>query len=324
MSDPLRIAVAGASGIGRHHAKWFAAAGCEVVALCGRSEASAAATGSTLEALFGFHGTTYSSLDEMLARERPDILDVCAPNALHCEFAATGLRHGCHVLCEKPLVWDTGSSKDVMLAQAERLVAEARTRGLHFAVCTQYAAALPLYESLLQGAPAASGVIGEFYAEMETLARGRQRSAREVWIDMAPHPLSLLLAWLPAGHLREESLRVQFKDAEARAQFEFLHDGGSCEAHITVRDRTDGIPVRRFGINGCVADCSGRPAVTGEYQSVLQRGVAERVGQDFMSLLIEQFAASVREGNPELLTAGEPALKNLRLQLQIMEAARES
>lgn len=324
----MRVAVAGASGIGKHHAKWFAAAGAEVVAFCGSSEVSARATKSVLTELFGFHGNAYSSFAEMMAREQADILDVCTPNALHFDCARTGLRNGCHVLCEKPLVWGESDSSR-MLAQADQLVHEARDRGLLFAVCTQFVAALPLYQTIIQKPPIAPAEIVEFYAEMETMAPGRLRSAQDVWIDMAPHPLSLLLAWLPTGRVRDESIRVRFEGAQACAQFEFEHPEGCCKAHIMVRDTPGETPVRRFGINGNIVECSGMPDATGKYVSVLRRGRDECRGQDFMSLLIEQFvrAIAVRaiaDRGVVLPTANDAATDNLRLQLHIMGAVGES
>jgi len=326
MSEPLRVAVAGASGIGKHHAKWFAASGCEVVAFCGSSETTARATASVLADLFGFRGRAYSDLSQMVVQECPDILDVSTPNALHFECAMGGLQNGCHVLCEKPLVW--GSDISTMLAQAEQLVREARERDLLFAVCTQYATALPLYHSLptatAASPPTKAADIAQFHAEMETMARGRLRAARDVWIDMAPHPLSLLLSWLPQGQIREQSLEVRFEGAEASAKFEFQHPAGCCSADIVVRDRPGGTLVRRFGVNGHLVECSGQAGPTGEYESVLRRGSVERRGQDFMSLLIQQFVDAARDRKLELPTANHAALSNLRLQLQIMEAARES
>ena len=44
MARPLRAGVIGASGVGKHHAKWFHALGCEVVAFAGTSAQSVAAT----------------------------------------------------------------------------------------------------------------------------------------------------------------------------------------------------------------------------------------------------------------------------------------
>ncbi len=322
MTESLRVAVAGASGIGKHHAKWFAAAGCEVVAFCGSSETTARSTESALADLFGFRGRAYSDLSTMLASECPDILDVSTPNALHFDCVITGLRNGCHVLCEKPLVW--GDDVSSISAQAEQLVREAQERDLLFAACTQYATALPLYHSLLDAAPPTPAEIIHFHAEMETRASGQARAARDVWIDMGPHPLSLLLSWFPQGHIREGSLEVRFEGAEASVKFEFQHSDGCCNAAIVVRDRSAGTLARRFGVNGHIVECSGEPGSTGEYQSVLRRGSIERRGQDFMSLLIQQFIRAARDRAFEHPTANEAALSNLRLQLQIMGAVRES
>ena len=233
----------------------------------------------------------------------------------------SGLRNGCHVLCEKPMVW--GEDVSSISTQAEQLVGEARNRGLLFAACTQLATALPLYQSLLAAVPNPAQ-IAHFHAEMEPQARGQVRAARDVWIDMAPHPLSLLLSWLPRGHIRERSLEVRFEGAEAWAKFEFQHPEGCCNAEIVVRDRSAGTLARRFGVNGHIVECSGEPGTTGEYQSVLRRGSDECRGQDFMSLLIQQFIRAVRDRDFVHPTASEAALSNLRLQLQIMGAVRES
>lgn len=46
---------------------------------------------------------TYTDLDEMLAREKPDILDICVPTFLHSAVAIGLLRRGYPVHCEKPM-----------------------------------------------------------------------------------------------------------------------------------------------------------------------------------------------------------------------------
>ena len=45
----------------------------------------------------------YSSAEEMLRKERPDVVSVCLPTFLHEEYTLLALRSGAHVLCEKPM-----------------------------------------------------------------------------------------------------------------------------------------------------------------------------------------------------------------------------
>ena len=46
----------------------------------------------------------YDSLDELLATERLDFVDICTPPGTHAEIIQKALQHDLHVLCEKPLV----------------------------------------------------------------------------------------------------------------------------------------------------------------------------------------------------------------------------
>ena len=315
----LSVAVAGATGIGKHHAKWYHRWGCDVVAFLGSSPESCSRTETALRGIFPFAGRGYSNLDALLDSEKPDLFDVCTPNDMHFEHAAAALAAGCHVLCEKPLVWD--DSPEILLSRARELLQQARGANRVFAVCTQYASALPQYEELYRaergGRPAAS----RFFAEMETVARGRQRDTGEIWIDMAPHPVSLLLAWHPQGEVVPGSLRTSFRDGEARAEFEFSTGSGRCLVDIAVRDRVEGPPVRRFGVDGYVLGCTGRADESGVYRSVLSSRGRETVGEDFMSLLIGNVCDVVRGSASRLIVPGEQGLRNLELQLQVLQAA---
>lgn len=54
------------------------------------------------------------NLNEALARLKPDLLfDVVAPSARR-EIVATGLRHGCHVLSEKPMAMAMSDARDLL------------------------------------------------------------------------------------------------------------------------------------------------------------------------------------------------------------------
>jgi predicted dehydrogenase len=95
----LRVAVLGASGFGRHHAKWYAELGCEVVAFLGSSPPTVEATGKALRDGQGFRGRGYTSLDALLASEQPEAVSVCTPAPLHGEHALAAIEAGCSVLC---------------------------------------------------------------------------------------------------------------------------------------------------------------------------------------------------------------------------------
>ena len=45
----------------------------------------------------------YSELDRLLEREQLDAVYIAVPNDLHAEMTVVAARHGCHVLCEKPM-----------------------------------------------------------------------------------------------------------------------------------------------------------------------------------------------------------------------------
>ena len=59
----------------------------------------------------------YESLDELLADDNIDLIDICLPPHLHVQAACAALRAGKHVLCEKPLALNTADC-DLILEEA--------------------------------------------------------------------------------------------------------------------------------------------------------------------------------------------------------------
>jgi predicted dehydrogenase len=68
----------------------------------------------------------YTSIDEMLSRERPDLVTLSLPNEGHFEATLEVIEAGAPLLAEKPLVFD--------LAQADQLIGAAARRDLFFAI----------------------------------------------------------------------------------------------------------------------------------------------------------------------------------------------
>lgn len=119
----LKVAVVGVGGISRSHiAAWKSFDDAELVALCDiRPEQMEKYP----------EQRHYTDLDEMLAKEELDILDICLPTYLHADTAVKAMNKGLNVICEKPIslhvedvarVYETARKNNVnfMIAQCLR------------------------------------------------------------------------------------------------------------------------------------------------------------------------------------------------------------
>ena len=142
MSAPrLKVAVIGAGHWGMQHARILADR--EDIELC-------AIVGRTLEKTKKraqkYNTTHYIDIQEMLAKEDPDLVSISLPNANH--FAATlqVIEAGYPLLVEKPLVFD--------LEEADALLAAAEKRNLFFAINFNHRYAKPVqmaYQAIQRG-----------------------------------------------------------------------------------------------------------------------------------------------------------------------------
>lgn len=94
----VRIGVVGAGSIATEHFKHIAAnEEAELVAICDIVSQQAEA------AALQYGAAAYSSLNEMLMRERLEALFVCVPPFAHGDIEEQAARRGIHLLVEKPL-----------------------------------------------------------------------------------------------------------------------------------------------------------------------------------------------------------------------------
>lgn len=56
----------------------------------------------------------YTSFQEMLELENPDVVDICTPTYLHKEMSIAALCHGANVLCEKPMALNAEDCREVI------------------------------------------------------------------------------------------------------------------------------------------------------------------------------------------------------------------
>ena len=95
----MRSAIIGCGSIAAIHAKCIHhLEGQELVAFVDCKPERAAAF------VQEYGGKAFTSLEEMIAEMRPEVIHICTPHYLHTPMACYGLSHGCHVFMEKPPV----------------------------------------------------------------------------------------------------------------------------------------------------------------------------------------------------------------------------
>ena len=120
MHKPMKLAILGASGIGKVHARIFHSLGAEVSAILGSSMPSAVKTAEMLFTSFGFRPKPFENIDDLLA-EPIDAVCICTPPHLHFNQMIRALDKGLPVFCEKPLFWDADLTVNSVKEKLEQL-----------------------------------------------------------------------------------------------------------------------------------------------------------------------------------------------------------
>jgi hypothetical protein len=322
------VAIIGAGGIGKHHAKWWAIEGAEVCAIAGTSHESLAKAEAGLKALFPYDGRSYTDIALLLERERPDIVDVCSPPHWHYAHVRQALEAGCDVLCEKPLVYDREMPIEDLKRQAKALLGLAADRRRRLGLCTQYSVGarmfLDIWRERFGDEP-----IQRIYGHLESPAKGRPADPERVWVDLGPHPLSVLQRVAPGCHMTD--LTTTFEGYEARARFRLSHVvevmkerlGRSDEpiryldCEVVTRNSVDPPQnVREFRFNDYSFKVDGVTDKDGIYCARIVTPDGEYIRPDMMRLTVREFLQADWIGNG---VAGEV---NLILLLEILRAAR--
>ena len=138
MNKKLKVAQIGFGAIGRVHAAQYAdQPDCQLVAIVDICPSQFRGIASVLGKELARRVKRYATFEEMMERERPDMVDICLPTDLHEKMAIQAMRAGCHVLCEKPMARS--------LEEADRMMAVAKETGrkLMIAQCLRFD---PVYE----------------------------------------------------------------------------------------------------------------------------------------------------------------------------------
>jgi predicted dehydrogenase len=113
----LKVAVIGAGFISsnRHLPAWRSLGGkVELVGLSDLNREMGLKVGTQFRIKH-----VYSDPAEMIAKEKPDVVDICTPPATHAKLALLAMENGCHMLIEKPMAL-TNSDCDAIVSGAKR------------------------------------------------------------------------------------------------------------------------------------------------------------------------------------------------------------
>jgi predicted dehydrogenase len=120
----MRVGLLGAGNISDTHARAARAIdGVEIAAVCGANRDKVARLANT------YGGVAYDDLDGFLAHRPMDVVAIGSPSGLHAEQTIKVMRHGLHVLVEKPL--------DVTTSKVDAVIAEAARAGVKVGVFFQ-------------------------------------------------------------------------------------------------------------------------------------------------------------------------------------------
>jgi predicted dehydrogenase len=124
---PLRVALCGLGEIGQIHLR--AIRDCDAAELVAVSDLDQELAEQTVA---DDRASAYDDIDQMLAEEEIDLLDICLPHNLHLPVALAAIEAGCHVLLEKPMAIDLESCDEIISAADARGVRVAVSHNQYF------------------------------------------------------------------------------------------------------------------------------------------------------------------------------------------------
>lgn len=309
MSERLKVAVVGARGIGKHHAKWFARAGCEVTAIYGTTQESAEAAAVGLRDLFGFEGRAYHEWDRFRNEADFVMCSLGSPMQDHLENVRDLAADGKHILCEKPLVWNWNHTPEQLMGDAQSLIQAARDAGVILGVNAQYPALLEGFASFHQQVLGCEPEYRRLHFVLERKGSSRSEPGpADAWVDLGPHPLAVLDMLAP-GSIDWPTLCHTDEPAGTTLDFDWVLEGRRITVHLETRRVLNGTPRRQLGNQNLITDYEGC-TIHGDFSARLRSGDQEWTGLDPMRICVAKFVDAVRTGDPSrVLVSGEAALR---------------
>ncbi len=297
----LKIAILGASGIGRFHFREFARAGVKVTAILGSSYETAERTAVMLSSEFGLRPKAYSELGVLIEAERPDAASVCTPPELHYDQVKMCLAAGLHVLCEKPFVLNSDGDASGLATELVRL---AKKRGRVITVNTQWPSVLRYVQPFVDVSK-----IRDFFMYTQPGVRGAG-----ILRDHPPHANSMLVKLVPDGRAEDIEFLVSSPE-EMDVNFEYRARGSRCAVRYKFKFKAARPRDLEFSINGVAF----KRHIGEGYSQKLVTGKTEIDIEDPFKTSIGMFVGAI-EGRSSPLISTQEIIENVRLQDRIIKA----
>lgn len=188
--DRVRLGIVGVGNVAPLNVPaYMSAEHCDVVAVCDPRIDKARAAAAEFDI-----PTCYASLDEMLADDSIDAVEILTPTYMHHEHVLAALAAGKHVSCQKPLTNTVAQSRE--LAEAARLAA----RFLRVSECCLHYPPLVVAKKIVE-----SGAIGDPIGLRIKTVVGLTASAFEVGLEIEGY-LWRLDERSPGGHVFDDMI----------------------------------------------------------------------------------------------------------------------
>jgi predicted dehydrogenase len=130
-TTPLRYAVIGMGNISPYHLRDIAVQpGISVVGFADAADPKAWKVAPEHAAV-----PRFQDVEKMLRETRPELVSICTPNKFHRDYALLALKHGAHVVCEKPMAMTVAEAESMENARA----AAGKLGGINFSYRNNHA-----------------------------------------------------------------------------------------------------------------------------------------------------------------------------------------
>lgn len=237
----MKVSIIGAgrnrSGIGEYIAKYFHKNGAEVISILGRTEETGRQASLNLQK-YGIKANFYTDFDEMVERERPDVMVIASPSPTHHDYLMKCVELGLHIFCEKPFL---SPDLDGATGRAEAILEKAKERRLIISMNSQWPFALKDYKKICGEIEMKKS--NRFFVTLSPFASGKEMISEGV-----PHALSLLYSMLGEGEVRDLVFETP-REEEMAIRFKYLFGKKDCDVLIKLTKKKEQPREFQFGFN---------------------------------------------------------------------------